>query len=459
MNPRFPILLLFLVLYVGIFFLTSQTHASKPIGKIASFKGKVILLSGREFKEVRVGHPVFHSDWIQTMEGEVDVQFHDGALLRIKQFTSTIIREREETIKWSSGAKKAIRRITCFAGTLVLKMERAFIFDKERIANYLQSANSVSGVRGTKLGVIGTKTTIDWEGEVPGNIQGPVSVGAVAEPTLHNLMQIPCAKALIDAYHDPTPDNITKAIVLAYKTMIANSLLPKEERNKLKEDLKHLTGMIQSLPLPPNLESPEAVDKIRELMETTKNQIHAIKSQIAQPHGSQLNQNYESLHTLNNDMTLLESAYSELVIGTTSGCFPAGTLVQKGDGGFKRIENVRPGDVLMTYDIGSDLFTTSPVKEVYLFDNNHYYVVNNKLKVTAGERFLTPEGWKRAQYLKTGDYILSARRMKEVTSVTLVHEPVKVYNLHVANSHNFYVAPDKTVTYLVHNSGGGGGGK
>jgi hypothetical protein len=207
------------------------------------------------------------------------------------------------------------------------------------------------------------------------------------------------------------------------------------------------------------LESPESVDKIRELMETTKNQIHAIKSQIAQPHRSQLSQYYESLHALNNDMILLESAYSELVIGTTSGCFPAGTLVRIGDGGFKRIENVRPGDVLMTYDIGSDLFTTSPVKEVYLFDNNHYYVVNNKLKVTAGERFLTPEGWKRAQYLKTGDYILSARRMKEVTSVTLVHEPVKVYNLHVANSHNFYVAPDKTVTYLVHNSGGGGGGK
>jgi hypothetical protein len=150
MKPRFRILVLFLVSLVGIFFLTSLAHTSKPIGKITNLKGKVILLSGREFKEVRIGHPVFHSDWIQTMEGEVDVQFHDGSLLRVKQFSSTIIREREETVSRFSGAKKTFRRITCFAGTLILKMERAFNFDKGRIANYLQSANSVSGVRGTK---------------------------------------------------------------------------------------------------------------------------------------------------------------------------------------------------------------------------------------------------------------------------------------------------------------------
>ncbi len=454
MSHRFRILVLFLVSLVGIFFLASQAHTSKPIGKITRLKGKVILLSGREFKEVRIGHPIFHSDWIQTMEGEVDVQFHDGSLLRVKQFSSTIIREREETLNRLSGAKKIFRRITCFAGTLVLKMERAFNFDKERTANFFQSSNSISGVRGTKIGVTGTKTKIDWEGEMPGNIQGPVSVGAVAEPTLTNLMQVPCAKALFDAYRDPTPANITKAIVLAYKTMLANSFLPKEEIKNLKEHLKHLIGMIQALPS--NLESLE-VDEIRGLIETTKDQIHAIKSQIAQPHRSQLSQYYESLHALNNDMILLQSAYSELVIGTTSGCFPAGTLVRIGYGGFKRIEDVTPGDVLLTYDIGNDLLKTSPVTEVYLFDNNHYYVINKKLKVTGGERFLTPEGWKKVKYLQKGDYILNARRMEEVTYLTLVHGPVKVYNLHVANSHNFFVSPDETATYLVHNTGGGGG--
>jgi hypothetical protein len=455
MKPRFRILVLFLVSLVGIFFLTSLAHTSKPIGKITNLKGKVILLSGREFKEVRIGHPVFHSDWIQTMEGEVDVQFHDGSLLRVKQFSSTIIREREETVSRFSGAKKTFRRITCFAGTLILKMERAFNFDKGRIANYLQSANSVSGVRGTKIGVTGTKTTIDWEGEIPGNIQGPVSVGDVAEPTLSNLMRIPCAKALFDAYRDPTPANITKAIVLAYKTMLANSFLPKEEIKNLEEHLKQLIGMKQALPS--NLEGLE-VDKIRELIKTTKEQIHAIKSQISQPHGSQLSQYYESLHVLNNNMTLLESAYTESVIGTTSACFPAGTLVRMGDGDFKRIEDVTPGDVLMTYDIGNDLLKTSPVMEVYLLDNNHYYIINKNLKVTAGERFLTPDGWKKVKYLQKGDHILNGRKMEEVTSLTLVHGPVKVYNLHVANSHNFFVSPNETATYLVHNTAGGGGG-
>jgi hypothetical protein len=456
MNPRFRILGLFLALLVGISFLTSQAYSSKPIGKISRIKGKVILLSGREFKEVRIGHPIFHSDWIQTMDGEVDVQFHDGALLRVKQFSSTIIRERQETISRFSGAKKLFRRITCFAGTLILKMERAFNYDRERIANYFQSSNSVSGVRGTKIGVIGTQTTIDWEGEKPGPIQGPISVGAVAEPTLINLMQIPCTRALIEAYRDPIPANITKAILLAYKTMLANNFLPKEEIKNLEEHMKQLIGMKQALPS--DLENLES-DKIRELIKTTKDKIHTIKSQIAQPQESQLSQHYESLHVLNEDMVQLESAYTESVIGTTSGCFPAGTLVITGDGGFKRIEDVTPGDILMTYDIGKDLLKTSPVEEVYLFDNNHYYMINKKLKVTAGERFLTPEGWKKVKYLQKGDHIFNGRKVEEITSFTLVHGIVKVYNLHVANSHNFFVSPDETATYLVHNTAGGGGGK
>ena len=455
MKPRFKTLGLFLALLLGMSFLTSQAHTAKPIGKITGLKGEVILLSGREFKEVRIGHPVFHSDWIQTMDGEVDVQFHDGALLRVKKFSSTIIREREETISRFSGAKKLFRRITCFAGTLILKMERAFNYDRERIANYFQSSNTVSGVRGTKIGVMGAQTMVDWEGEKPGPIQGPVSVGAVAEPTLGNLVEIPCTRALIEAFRDPTPAKITKAIVLAYKSMLANTFLPKEETKNLEEHLKLLIGIKQALPS--NLEDVES-DQIRQLIKTTKDQIHTIKSQIAQPHGSQLSQHYESLHVLNSNLVHLESAYTESVIGTTSGCFPAGTYVVTKNGDFKRIEDVVPGDILTTYDIGKDVLKTSPVNEVYLFDNNHYYIINKTLKVTGGERFLTPEGWKRAKYLQKGDHILNGRKMEKVTSLSLVHGPVKVYNLHVAHSHNFFVSPDKIATFLVHNSGGGGGG-
>lgn len=455
MNPRLRLLVFFLVALAGAFFLTPRAHTSKPIAKITNFEGKVLLLSGREFKEVRTGLPVFHSDWIQTMDGEVDVQFHDGVLLRIKPFSSTIIRERKETISRFSGAKKTFRRITCFVGTLILKMERAFNYDEERIATYLQSKNSVSGVRGTKIGVTGTKTTIDWEGKLPGTIQGPVSVGEVAETTLSNLMQVPCAKALLDAYHDPIPAKITEAIVLAYKTMMANSFLPKEEIKNLKQHLNQLTGMKQALPSDlQNLES----EKLRGLIETTEDQIHAIKSQLAQSQGSQLSQHYESLHVLNGEMMTLESAYTESVIGTTSGCFPAGTYVITADGGYKKIEEIRPGDVLMSYDIGNDSLKIRPVKDVYLFDNNHYFVINKKIRVTGGERFLTSEGWKKVKYLQKGDFILNAAGMEKITSVILVRKAVQVYNLHVAEAHNFFVSPDKNATYLVHNSGGGGGG-
>ena len=254
---------------------------------------------------------------------------------------------------------------------------------------------------------------------------------------------------------DPIPAKITEAIVLAYKTMMANSFLPKEEIKNLKQHLNQLTGMKQALPSDlQNLES----EKLRGLIETTEDQIHAIKSQLAQSQGSQLSQHYESLHVLNGEMMTLESAYTESVIGTTSGCFPAGTYVITADGGYKKIEEIRPGDVLMSYDIGNDSLKIRPVKDVYLFDNNHYFVINKKIRVTGGERFLTSEGWKKVKYLQKGDFILNAAGMEKITSVILVRKAVQVYNLHVAEAHNFFVSPDKSATYLVHNSGGGGGG-
>jgi hypothetical protein len=238
--------------------------------------------------------------------------------------------------------------------------------------------------------------------------------------------------------------------------MLENTFLPGEEIENLKQHLKQLVGMMQALPS--DFESLET-DEIRELIETTKDHIHTIKSQIAQPHGSQLSQNYESLHVLNNDLISLDSAFTGALTGTGKlACFPAGTFVKLGDGGFKRIEEVMPGDILMTYDIGNEILKTSPVKEVYLSDNNHHYVISKKMRVTGGERFLTPQGWKRVKYLKKADLIMNSKRMEEVTSVTLVRGSVHVYNLNVAHSNNFFVSPDKTTAYLVHNSSGGNGG-
>ena len=78
MNPRFRILLVFLILFMGVFLLIPQTYAAKPIAKISSFKGEVSLLSGKKFITINLGQPLMDGDRIQTKEGEVEITFSDG---------------------------------------------------------------------------------------------------------------------------------------------------------------------------------------------------------------------------------------------------------------------------------------------------------------------------------------------------------------------------------------------
>ncbi len=139
-------------------------------------------------------------------------------------------------------------------------------------------------------------------------------------------------------------------------------------------------------------------------------------------------------------------------------CFPDHTKIMLADGSYKRIDAIQAGDAVMVYDIAKDTLADSTVKEVYVSDNNHYYMINKVIKATAYERFFTEDGFKRMWEISVGDKIFNGNSFEEVLAKKKVTTDLVVYNLHVNDSHNFFVSHDGQSSMLVHNHGGGGGG-
>ena len=125
--------------------MTLQAIASEPIAKVTKFKGDVVILSGDEFIEVtKVGQPVKEGDIIQTEEGEAEITFNDGAVLKIQPYANIMIQEGEEKSGLPLFRKtNLVRRITCYVGTLRFKSGAS------KRQNYLQSPTAVCGLRGS----------------------------------------------------------------------------------------------------------------------------------------------------------------------------------------------------------------------------------------------------------------------------------------------------------------------
>jgi len=139
---------------------------------------------------------------------------------------------------------------------------------------------------------------------------------------------------------------------------------------------------------------------------------------------------------------------------TSGGCFTADTLVLM-ESGFKQIADVKAGDRVRTIDPGGNRAVNEVVKH-NVFTNNHYYLINGNIKVTARHRFYTINGWERARDLRRGDRIqMSDGSFEEIISKELFSDDLTVYNLDIADNHNFFVSSDGKKGYLVHNHGGG----
>ena len=115
------------------------------IAKVTSVKGDVIVNQAGKITEVTSpGLALNDGDQIQTKEGEIQVTFKDGAILKINPHTNISVQERmEKSSSWMSKKTNASRRVTCFTGMAWFKS------GSSQTKNYLQTPTAVAGLRGS----------------------------------------------------------------------------------------------------------------------------------------------------------------------------------------------------------------------------------------------------------------------------------------------------------------------
>lgn len=161
---------------------------------------------------------------------------------------------------------------------------------------------------------------------------------------------------------------------------------------------------------------------------------------------------------LTRELQRVQGQLNKIAEESRKSCFPKDTQVLLSDGTYKYISDLKQGDVLTVYDIGKDAITESTVNKIFIDENNHYYVINNSIKATAYERFLTSHGWETIKTLQVGDKIFNGNSYTEVSSIEKIRINDTVYNLNINENHNFFVSYDGKNSLLVHNTGGGSGG-
>ena len=142
---------------------------------------------------------------------------------------------------------------------------------------------------------------------------------------------------------------------------------------------------------------------------------------------------------------------------STGGCFLAGTKVITINGS-KDIDKIKIGDKVLSYNEKKHKNEYKEVLEVYTHPNNidrlYHITINEKvLDVTASHRFYIKRNniqkWIPAYKLKVGDMVMyQDNTYHKITNITSSKSIKTVYNINVADNHNYYVG-QKGI--LVHN--------
>lgn len=151
--------------------------------------------------------------------------------------------------------------------------------------------------------------------------------------------------------------------------------------------------------------------------------------------------------------------------GNNGGCsiasFPAGTPVLMADGGYVDIEQIRPGDVVLSYNFESDVWEPRDVLNQWsLVDHEPAATLTlpdaSQAIATADHRFWveTTQEWTEIQDVTIGDEFLTPDGIVELADVTLADVGTwVVWELTVEHNHNFAISTG-TTDVLVHNAPG-----
>jgi predicted lipid-binding transport protein (Tim44 family)/uncharacterized membrane protein YgcG len=148
------------------------------------------------------------------------------------------------------------------------------------------------------------------------------------------------------------------------------------------------------------------------------------------------------------------------VVVHNKGCFLPDTPVRTADGTELPISEVRQGDRLLAFTNDGKVVAAT-VRQVLTHDVEEYRIVRTGsmvLQVTPEHPFYVGEGtFKTLEALQPGDmvYAYDGHRLssQRIESIEAVHAPVRVHNLMTDSPHTFFANG-----IAVHNKGGGGGG-
>lgn len=127
------------------------------------------------------------------------------------------------------------------------------------------------------------------------------------------------------------------------------------------------------------------------------------------------------------------------------GCFIAGTLIEMADGSQKPIEDVEPGDAVVSMDLTQGTLTLGRVVDTSEHNADEYLLING-IGVTSEHPFYSQGAWVKAGALKIGSPLLGIGGAEKVESIEIVNRSVTVYNFEVEGHHNYFAGG-----ILVHN--------
>ncbi len=368
------------------------------IGVVIAVRGNVTARKGQGYRNLRKGDSVYEKDTIiSAANSNVEIRFKDDAIFSQGAESKMVLDEYLFDPADASGS-----------GISVNLMQGAFRHVTGRIAE-----QNPEGVR--------FESKLAWIG-----IRGTTTVHVVAPRESHGVEDV-----------DPGSN-----------VMVGDSF----DRVEMISESMIMVDVYPDRPMGPQ----------RAMTDFERDFFHsiaptAVQAQAPQRAAARIQDIHQSITSLNevqersiSMMGRLEKSRDQ-AMGQAMGCFPGNVRVLMEDGETRMISRIRPGDMVITYDIGYDVLKARPVVEVYTFDADHLYTINGHLTTTGGERLMTDTGWKRVSRLKEGEMVMMDRRFVELESIE--HDPADllVYNLQVADTHNFFVSSSDSGSYLVHN--------
>jgi len=140
-------------------------------------------------------------------------------------------------------------------------------------------------------------------------------------------------------------------------------------------------------------------------------------------------------------------------------CFAAGTPVLMADGSWKKIEEVRAGDKVLSVPEHDAEGPVESKKVIQAYNNEpqklmELYINGEMIRCTHTHRFYDRfKGWTPANELELGDQLKTPDdRWLKVSNIVLIDAIEPVFNIHVADYHTYFVGNGSSNDFvLVHN--------